>query len=55
MPNEVFRSEKNQHENNGIYVTKEWGMGYTGRNFSGLLAGINRDYPDFQIAEQQMK
>ena len=55
--NTVYRNRNGKHEydteKNGkiIYVTKEWGMDGRGKNFSGLLKGINEQYEDFQIAE----
>lgn len=52
----VRRSEKcfvSDYEGQPFYVTKEWGRGLQGRNFDGLMAGINRDYPDFQILEKE--
>ena len=51
---EVRRAEKSfESDYNGIpfYVTKEWGLGSTGRNFDGLLKGIIQHYPDFLIQE----
>ena len=52
--NEVKRSEKSfetDFEGEPFYVTKEWGLGSTGRNFDGLQKGIKQDYPDFVIKE----
>ena len=51
----VYRYEKGEYENDeegkSIYVTKEWGMDDSGKNFSGLLDGINNNCKGFQIAE----
>lgn len=35
-----------------FYVTKEWGRGLKGRNFDGLLSGIKKDYPAFDVQEK---
>ena len=56
--NEVKRSEKSiesDFEGEPFYVTKEWGMGNTGKNFDGLLKGVRQDYPDFVVEEIQNK
>ena len=52
--NEVRRPEKcfeAHHDGETFYVTKEWGLGSTGRNFDGLQKGVKQDYPDFVIEE----
>ena len=52
--NEVRRPEKcfeADYDGETFYVTKEWGLGSTGRNFDGLQKGIKQDYPDFAIEE----
>ena len=52
--NEVRRPEKcfeTDYDGETFYVTKEWGLGSTGRNFDGLQKGIKQDYPDFMIEE----
>lgn len=49
---DVKRSEKcfeAIYEGQPFYVTKEWGLGSSDRNFDGLLKGIQRDYSDFMI------
>lgn len=54
---EVFRFDKHYHEaqdtkgNILFYVTKEWGLGNNGKNFSGILTNINNNYSDFRIEE----
>ena len=52
--NEVRRPEKcfeADYDGETFYVTKEGGLGSTGRNFDGLQKGIKQDYPDFAIEE----
>lgn len=51
---EVKRGEKSfeaEFEGTTFYVTKEWGRGLKGRNFDGLLSGIKKEYPAFDVQE----
>ena len=46
-PEKCFESD---YEGQPFYVTKEWGLGVQGRNFDGLLKGIKKEHPDFQVS-----
>jgi hypothetical protein len=49
---DVVRPEKCfTSEYNGIpfYVTREWGLTDNGKNFSGILQNIEKNYPSFRV------
>lgn len=45
-PEKCFTSEYN---GTPFYVTKEWGLTENGKNFSGVLQHIEKNYPSFRI------
>ena len=45
-PEKCFESD---YDGQPFFVTKEWGLGSSGRNFDGLLKGIQKEYPEFQV------